>query len=364
MIDPRRALPHSLAFTLVELLVVIAIIAVLVAILLPALSKARAQANNLKCMSNLRQIGQAMLLYANEHRNAILGSANTTGRRLWTTNAAGNFVGDLYTPTTLPPGSPIELYDWMGPVARTLDTDLPATADGNVLLRRYREIPLFQCPAAQGILASTYAGTIEAGQLLSYTTAAAFMLLPYDQNGSGFTGRVKANDPSTGYWILPTGYSPKLTRVGDSSAKIFCADGAKYTTCYDPNVPSVSYQYVDNNHQMNNFSDYGPFFGNSKSYCRMVANGGTGLQDARIFSYRHAAQQPGQPAGAYRLNAVFYDGHVESLSDREASNPALWLPKGATLANPAANVQLTTRPFFWPDVQSWYHPNPGPYTAP
>ena len=114
--------PATVGFTIVELLVVIGIITVLIAILLPVLVKAREQARLTVCSSNIRQICQAMLLYANENRGVL--------------PVVGGPIGRFEPPTSAIHMLDVGIYDWD---RGTLWPEIPG---GTATHRR-----IFNCPS-------------------------------------------------------------------------------------------------------------------------------------------------------------------------------------------------------------------------
>jgi prepilin-type N-terminal cleavage/methylation domain-containing protein/prepilin-type processing-associated H-X9-DG protein len=317
------------AFTLVELLVVIGIIALLISLLLPALNKARESANSVACMANLRSIGQAMQMYVGEHKGAIPGSPLTTARHFY--NAAN--TGMVVTVGNVPPG-PIQQTDYIHPLATMmkLRIDGDDNTDSTIRYQAYRDMQQFLCPTDRGVLSTPF-GTPDAGagQHISYATAFTFLLNP----GTPTPGRTRENRMSTGagWWILPRTYGPKINKVGQISTKIYMADAGKFAVNGAP-----TYNLGISPSDGGTFSDYGPFGSEAEGYYRDVVNN----VDMRRYAWRHGAGKK----GGYRLNALFFDGHVENMEEMDSCNPMLWVPKG-TVFDSVAKI--------WPDVVTTYN---------
>ncbi|MBI4027239.1 MAG: prepilin-type N-terminal cleavage/methylation domain-containing protein [Verrucomicrobia bacterium] len=170
-------------FTLIELLVVVAIISILAALLLPGLKNAREQARSIKCLANLKQMGTAAFLYADDNNGKTIG----LGGVWWTAGQDGVIVA---------PGSrPAKWLDLLFPYV------------GN-------KIEVMECPSSQ-VLRST--------QMPGY---------PPRKYAVGYLMNIQAG----GY---PGGNGYPLTVINRPEEKVWFADSAwggvgQATTLYGP----------------------------------------------------------------------------------------------------------------------------------
>ncbi len=250
-------------FTLVELLVVIGIIALLIAILLPALNKARQSAQTLTCLSNLRQQGIGILMYAQEHNNLM--PAGTWSN--WTTSPS-----DIAAWFTL-------INPYLGGEGNTINTTGVNTTPDHTLSKA------FLCPSA----------TIPAGAW-HYSSNPIVMgqkeeFLINDGNGS-----------------IP---HLKLSQLRPSSRILMVLDGVQ-----DPangNTRAVAFMVDSGMPFWARFGKGG--ISNNQRY-RVTELGlnydGSGIPPRGTIRWRHGKNNS--------VNAVFADGHAENIRHGELTN--------------------------------------------
>jgi prepilin-type processing-associated H-X9-DG protein len=387
------SIPASIpAFTLVELLVAIGIITVLVGLLLPALARARRAADTVVCLSNLHSIGQAMNLYTTENNGWLPGSGWTSGAMFF------DFHNNPPTPAiglsiNNSPGLN-EPNDWIAPLNKYIGNSRDPIIAGNDDVARfnhYRSLPCLLCPAYRDTpvsASSLSSADLGPGQGISYCTSLAFLNKPWETFSSiankSLNGSLVVPVDSTGnrgIITLPANYGPKITLIGNPSAKIFACDGSRSVIASpsaginveNPPVYVISADPAVTNWDNTSFADYGAFGGWSHSAYRTAIRGNAAhvpLHDIRVWTYRHGTHSAFKPAGQYRMNTVFFDGHAECLDDISAANPALWIPRGSILypksgCSGSAVAGTTT---VWTDVIPKYCPGlsstSSPWTSP
>ncbi len=108
---PRR--PGSGAFTLIELLVVIAIIGLLASLLLPALARAKEKGRATACLNNLRQLGMATLMYAQDHQGLLQLEAPLQKGVTWGSLLASNANVRPFHLFVCPSYKPFRFTNWI-----------------------------------------------------------------------------------------------------------------------------------------------------------------------------------------------------------------------------------------------------------
>ena len=277
----------SRGFTLVELLVVIGIIALLIAILLPVLSSARRSANTVKCLSNLRQIGTAMQMYAGDFKGAIPVVRQDYPDPDITTMA-------------------ITRYYWWDQITPYLARLNKNTVDQtNQEMAEARQSVIWGCTEWVARMDVSFATE-------AFYPGYAMNLNPYYTPQSSTFDKTLAASRWYPYYV---GRYYKLGAVTSASDRMMVADAFLWILDARPSsgtgVASLPGQPVD---WKNNYAGM---------------TGQAGQMDYDL--YRHVGKLPPAPGGFYdksgkvACNAVFFDGHAATISGVEEAYKAIFI---------------------------------------
>jgi hypothetical protein len=328
------------SLTLAETATLLASLLAALLVLTPVVHGARGNAERQLCAARLGSLAQQNAVYLEESNGWFFGSPVTTGQEMWREGATDPSPADDPMLDNL-----VQIWDWAGPIARRT-----MTLDPNPAIRWRDQLieGAFACPS-NNFISVPYpapAGDFQPQKMVSYNSQRAMMT----RGGTAPAGSeskvyLQYFHPQMGGSVnVPATYAPQLDLVGNPARKIFLADGARYTRDSGG---------IETWHDISWMPSGGGAF----------SSGAPTDPDAFQSSYHRSAYSPEMAARAYRhpcgpflgLNAAYFDGHVDWMSEALSRFPDFWWPTGTIIPRAEMNQEtyVLTRPYL--DAQSRYH---------
>jgi prepilin-type processing-associated H-X9-DG protein len=322
-----RSSRRSAGVTLVEVLVattVVATLAAVAAVAQPAFVDVPT-ARVINCRNRLSELAKAMAMYTGDHKDTFAGP-NTSGADGQFDNGT-SYIGD-HTGLT-----PVSTHDWISPTLG-LASALPI----NRAMRTQTILNNFACPQTTVNNAAMFGSAADSAQFVQRFAAGGFRQVSYLSPSAfhyfGSTTAAAANRyrgitlkaSFTTPVRVPDVYRPRLDLLGvQPSHKVYAADGTRYLDAgvLDLDItpsPAVNGALLDP----------GPIVQTSVAYGRGFASAPASHQ----LSFRHDGGQ---------MNAAFFDGHIERLTQAQAwTDASRWYPGGSTFNGVGATPESAT----------------------